>query len=81
MIFKPGYIRLTFPFHASEEEIDFTIEAIKFIAKYGWKLMPFYRFHVDKGTFRFIEAEYLVLIYILQNSNISQFEYFIYVII
>lgn len=60
MIFKPGFIRISLPFHASEEDVDFVIEAVKFVGKNGWKFLPFYKFSIQKGTFRFIEAEYMV---------------------
>lgn len=60
-IFKPGFIRISLPFHASEEDIDFMIEAVKYVAKKGWKLLPLYKFNIASGTFRFIECEYLVI--------------------
>lgn len=52
-IFKPGFIRISLPFHASKEEIDFVIEAVKLVAEHGWKLLPFYKFNPSDGSFYF----------------------------
>lgn len=53
LIFKPGFVRITIPFHASEDEVNFTIEAVEFVAKSGWQLLPLYKMNVHEGTFRF----------------------------
>lgn len=37
---KPGVTRLSFPYFMSEEAVEFVIEAVKMIAREGWKLLP-----------------------------------------
>lgn len=53
MIYKPGFIRVSIPYHSTFEEIDFLVEAVKFVAKEGWKLLPLYLMNPTKGSFRF----------------------------
>ncbi len=38
--YRPGFIRLSIPYFMSKEEIDFIIESVKWVAEFGWKLLP-----------------------------------------
>lgn len=51
-ILRPGYIRLSMNYYWSEEEVDYVVNAIKFVAEHGWKLLSEYMFWVDTGEWR-----------------------------
>jgi selenocysteine lyase/cysteine desulfurase len=46
---KPGWIRLSFNYFISDEVADYLIEAVDLIARYGYRLLPDYRFDVRHG--------------------------------
>ncbi len=50
---KPGFARISLSYHSSSEEIEFVIEAVKLVAKYGWKLLPLYNIDKESGSFVF----------------------------
>ena len=37
---KPGVTRISFPYFMSEEVVEFVIEAVRMVAREGWKLLP-----------------------------------------
>lgn len=41
---KPGWVRLNFNYFISDEVCRYLIEAVHFVAREGWKLLPQYRF-------------------------------------
>ncbi|KAF0888119.1 hypothetical protein E2562_010822 [Oryza meyeriana var. granulata] len=41
---KPGWTRLSFAYYLSEEEFEFILDAIEFIAAYGHRFLPLYKF-------------------------------------
>jgi selenocysteine lyase/cysteine desulfurase len=46
---KPGWIRLSFNYFISDEVAGYLIEAVDLIARYGYRLLPDYRFDVHHG--------------------------------
>ena len=48
-IFKPGYSRINIHFFVSKKEIDYMLDAIEFISKYGWLLLPHYKIDTHEG--------------------------------
>lgn len=77
VIFKPGYVRLSLPCHASDEDINYMIESVKYVAQNGWKLLPFYKFNIASGSFRFTESGYGVkacLFYLVHNLTRALFQ-------
>lgn len=50
-IFKPGYCRLNLPFFYPKYIIEYIIEAIKFICKYGHLLLGMYNYDPYSGKF------------------------------
>ncbi|KAH6771325.1 hypothetical protein C2S52_016128 [Perilla frutescens var. hirtella] len=50
---KPGWTRVSFPYYMSEEEFDFILAAIEFIAKYGQRFMCCYDFSWRRGDWTF----------------------------
>lgn len=51
---RPGFVRISFAFHSSSEEVNFVIEAVELVAKYGWKLLPLYKIDSTSNEFKFI---------------------------
>ena len=37
---RPGMTRLNFPYFMNEQAIAYIIEAVKMVAREGWKLLP-----------------------------------------
>ncbi|XP_035702747.1 uncharacterized protein LOC110845404 isoform X1 [Folsomia candida] len=53
VVFKPGFTRVSLPYHASQQEISYLIDAVMLIATQGWKFLPFYEMNSATGTFKF----------------------------
>lgn len=53
-LLKPGFVRISFNFHSSDEEVNFIIDAVKLVARFGWRLLPHYR--IDSETASFIST-------------------------
>ena len=47
---KPGVTRVSFPYFMREETVDYVIEAVRMIARDGWKLLPQVYTHVHSQT-------------------------------
>lgn len=43
-LFRMGFTRVNFPFFFTDEEIDYILNAIEFVAQYGWMFLPDYKF-------------------------------------
>lgn len=50
---KPGWTRVSFPYYMSEEEFEFILVAIEFIAIYGQRFLPLYHFSWRSGAWTF----------------------------
>jgi selenocysteine lyase/cysteine desulfurase len=46
---KPGWVRINFTWFHSDAVIDFLIEAVRLVARDGWRLLGEYRFEVSSG--------------------------------
>lgn len=46
---KPGWVRVNFNYFISDEVFEYIIEAVKFVAEYGWCFLPDYEFEPDTG--------------------------------
>ncbi|KAH9669069.1 hypothetical protein KPL70_021641 [Citrus sinensis] len=46
---KPGWKRITFPYNMSNEEFEFILAALEFVAGYGQRFRPLYHFNVKEG--------------------------------
>ncbi|XP_066286673.1 uncharacterized protein [Branchiostoma lanceolatum] len=51
-ILRPGFARLNLPYFATDECVDFILEAVAMIAEHGWKLLPQYLFKPDTGEWK-----------------------------
>jgi len=49
---RPGWIRVNFNYFISETVVDFLIDAVRFVADVGWKLMPQYEMDPVSGLWR-----------------------------
>eukprot|EP00210_Caulerpa_lentillifera_P005005 g4779.t1 len=52
-IMKPGYVRLNFIYFLKDNNVEFILEALKFVAEHGWKFLPAYKFDVKTGYWSF----------------------------
>ncbi|XP_014757908.1 uncharacterized protein LOC100834540 [Brachypodium distachyon] len=50
---KPGWTRLSFSYYLSKDEFKFILSAIEFIAAYGHRFLPLYRFDWITGDWTF----------------------------
>ena len=49
---KPGWIRVNFNYFVSDEVLTYVIEAVRLVAREGWRLLPDYRFDNASGRWR-----------------------------
>jgi hypothetical protein len=52
-ILRPGWVRLNFNYFIADAEFDYLVEAIKLVAEQGWRMLPFYHFDTEAGTWRY----------------------------
>ncbi|KAL7063145.1 hypothetical protein AAHC03_01510 [Spirometra sp. Aus1] len=52
-ILRPGFTRINLPFFYPDEELEFILDAIVFIATYGWYFLPFYEYNQSTGFWRY----------------------------
>ncbi|KAM0821997.1 hypothetical protein ACQ4PT_071802 [Festuca glaucescens] len=50
---KPGWTRLSFSYYLSKEEFKFILSAVEFIAAYGHRFLPLYKFDWITGNWTF----------------------------
>uniref|UniRef100_A0A2N9F5K1 Aminotransferase class V domain-containing protein n=1 Tax=Fagus sylvatica TaxID=28930 RepID=A0A2N9F5K1_FAGSY len=50
---KPGWTRISFPYYMSQEEFEFILAAMEFVAIYGQRFLPLYRFNLQTGRWSF----------------------------
>lgn len=51
-VLRPGFARLNLPWFAPDQEVEFVLDALEFVATHGWKLMPQYIFNNETGEWR-----------------------------
>jgi selenocysteine lyase/cysteine desulfurase len=49
---KPGWVRVSFTYFASETVARYIVEAVALVAEHGWLLLPDYRFEPGTGLWR-----------------------------
>ncbi len=52
---KPGWVRLSLPYYASDEDIEFILSAVEFVAEHGKDFIPAYKLGWNDGVWRHIE--------------------------
>ncbi|CAO2830799.1 unnamed protein product [Amaranthus hypochondriacus] len=83
---KPAWTRISFPFYMSNEEFNFVLDAVEFVATYGHKFLTLYNINWKNGDWTFnikafqdilnnsrnkLKDKYLNLTNFMQNSKIS----------
>jgi selenocysteine lyase/cysteine desulfurase len=53
MVLRPGWVRLNFNYFIADAEFDYLVAAITLVAEQGWRMLPFYHFDTDAGTWRY----------------------------
>jgi len=53
---KPGWVRVTLPYYASPDEIEFVLQAIAFVAEHGKAFLPLYRLHFAQGIWEHLSC-------------------------
>ncbi|KAK9950085.1 hypothetical protein M0R45_005589 [Rubus argutus] len=67
---KPGWTRVSFPYYISNDEFDFIVAALEFIAAYGQRFLPLYNFNFRRGSSWTIKKKALRdLLIIVSKSN------------
>ncbi len=49
---KPGWVRVNFNYFVSDAVADYLVEAVRLVARDGWRLLPDYRFDNRTGRWR-----------------------------
>jgi selenocysteine lyase/cysteine desulfurase len=49
---KPGWVRVNFNYFVSEAVVDYIVEAVRMVARDGWRLLGDYRFDTARGIWR-----------------------------
>jgi len=49
---KPGWVRVNFNYFISEATFAYVVEAVRLVARDGWRLLGEYRFDVERGLWR-----------------------------
>ncbi|KAM1201005.1 hypothetical protein FF1_017335 [Malus domestica] len=47
---KPGWTRISFPYYMSNDELEFILAALEFLATYGQRFLPLYNFSLISGS-------------------------------
>ncbi len=53
---KPGWARVSFNYFISEAAFEYVVEAVRLVARGGWRLLSDYRFDLSTGLWRHREA-------------------------
>lgn len=52
---KPGWVRVTIPYYANEDDVEYLLSAIEFVADHGHAFVPRYRLSWQDGVWRHVE--------------------------
>ncbi|XP_065876724.1 uncharacterized protein [Euphorbia lathyris] len=70
---KPGWTRISFAYYMSNEEFEFIIAALEFIAIYGQRFLPLYRFNFKTGIWSFNKKLFKDLLVTKDHNNSNVF--------
>jgi hypothetical protein len=54
---KPGWVRISLPWYATPDEVEFLLAAVEFIADHGEAFVPLYRLGWRDGVWHHVEGE------------------------
>jgi len=46
---KPGFVRFSFSYFAKEKDVEFVVQSLEWVAKYGYLLIPLYQLDAHSG--------------------------------
>jgi len=52
---KPGWVRMTIPFYANPDDLEYLLSAVEFVADHGEAFVPLYRLGWHDGVWRHID--------------------------
>lgn len=52
-VLRPGWVRLNFNYFIDEDTFEYIVRAVELVAKYGWRLLPYYHFDTNDGVWRY----------------------------
>jgi len=52
-VLRPGWVRLNLNYFIDEESLEYLLSAVELIARFGWRLLPFYCFDQVSGSWRY----------------------------
>jgi selenocysteine lyase/cysteine desulfurase len=55
---KPGWVRVSLPYYASDDDLEFVLSAIEFVAEHGEQFIPAYTLRWSDGVWRFAGAPF-----------------------
>ncbi|KAG0240829.1 hypothetical protein BGX31_001626 [Mortierella sp. GBA43] len=53
---KPGFVRFSFSYFAKEKDVEFVVQSLEWVAKYGYLLIPLYQLDARSGEWSIREA-------------------------
>jgi selenocysteine lyase/cysteine desulfurase len=53
---KPGWVRISLPYYATREDVDFILSAVEFVADHGLDFVPMYRMNWHEGVWRHVNG-------------------------
>ncbi|KAI4317115.1 hypothetical protein L6164_025018 [Bauhinia variegata] len=68
---KPGWTRVSFPYYMREEDFEFILKAVEFIAIYGPRFLPFYSFNLRNGSWRLKTQQQLEALTKQDDGNVA----------
>lgn len=49
---KPGWVRVNFNYFISDTAFQYVVDAVRLVARHGWRMLDHYRFDVESGLWR-----------------------------
>ncbi|XP_045827266.1 probable cysteine desulfurase [Trifolium pratense] len=59
---KPGWTRVSFPYYMGEEDFEFILAAIEFVATYGQRFISLYKFDLKNGSWKIKKQKLEILL-------------------
>ncbi|KAG9072540.1 hypothetical protein KI688_000311 [Linnemannia hyalina] len=53
---KPGFVRFSFTYFSKDKDVEFVVQSLKWVAQYGYLLIPLYRLDANSGEWSVREA-------------------------
>ncbi len=70
IFFRPGFTRLNLSFFATDDEIEYVLNAVQFVASEGWKFLPLVNIKKKRIFLLFFYILFSILIILLQLDGL-----------